>query len=298
MKEGQSISTKDAGKRLDIWLCANIPDCSRKRAKKLLDGGRIFVNGKQVFIAGWKLKENDQIRILKEGEKEAKRDFVRVLYEDKDIIVVDKPAGIVSVSDEKKRKSMAQMVHAYLRKKYAGSAGSYLHPLHRLDTETSGVMVFAKSMAARRLENLFRSHRIERRYIALVCGAVSQNRGRIDVPLEKGRFTGGKKVRIARKKTGKEAVTEFEVKERYNNATLLELNVHTGRTHQIRVHLAHAGHPLAGDKIYGGRIPFSRQALHANVLGFVHPTTGKRLRFTSPVPGDMRKLIEKFRQEI
>lgn len=137
---------------------------------------------------------------------------------------------------------------------------------------------------------------MERRYIALVCGAVSRNRGRIEAPLEKGRFAAGKKVRVARGKKGREAVTDFEVKERYNNATLLELSVHTGRTHQIRVHLAHAGYPLAGDKIYGGTIPFSRHALHAYVLGFVHPTTRKRMRFSSPVPKDMKRLIEKFRQ--
>jgi 23S rRNA pseudouridine1911/1915/1917 synthase len=296
MKEGFKVSANDAGKRLDIWLCANTPDCSRKRAKRLLDGGKVFVNGKRVFIAGWKLMENDEVRIL-EGGEEKRHDYVRVLYEDKDVIVVDKPAGIISVSVEKGKTSMARMVHDYLRRKYAGSAGSYIRPLHRLDTETSGVMVFAKSREAGKMEDLFRSHKIERRYIAVVCGAVSSGRGRIDVPLEKGSFAGGRKVRPAEGRRGKEAVTQFEVKERYARATLLELNVHTGRTHQIRAHLAHAGHPIVGDKLYGGSIPFSRQALHAHVLGFVHPTTGKHMRFRSPIPNDMRKLIEKFRQE-
>ncbi|MBI4223952.1 MAG: RNA pseudouridine synthase, partial [Deltaproteobacteria bacterium] len=154
------------------------------------------------------------------------------------------------------------------------------------------------SKAGEGLENDFRNHRVNRQYLAVVEGAIGDQRGRIDFPLEKGDFKFGIKVREA-ETGGKKALTIFEVIERYPHATLLRVTVQTGRTHQVRVHLSGIGHPLVGDKIYGaGRIPFKRQALHAQVLGFRHPRTGKKIRVESPIPGDIKKLIDWLRENV
>lgn len=227
------------------------------------------------------------------------RQFVKVLYEDKDILIVDKPPGVLS---EPKANSphpdLVWMIKGYLKRKYREAKNSYVKLLHRLDQDTSGALAVALSNAGAGLEDAFRSHQINRQYIAVVEGAVAQQRGRIDFPLEKGEFKFGKKVRVAETE-GKKAVTLFEVIERYPNATLLRVTVETGRTHQIRVHFAEIGHPLVGDKIYGaGRIPFKRQALHAQILGFRHPRTGKKIRVESPLPNDILKLIDDLRGSV
>jgi len=295
-KEGNIMRDADEsrGKRLDVWLSHNIPNCSRKEAKRLLDSGRVLVNGRRVYIAGWQLKPRDRVEVLS-GEKKGKdSSYVKVIFEDRDIIVVDKPAGVLSVAENgSPRTSMEGMVRAYLRKKYGGA--SYIKPVHRLDAETSGAMVFAKSKEGEKLESQFKHHQIARQYIAVVSGRVLEEAGAIKAPLEKGDFGGGRKSCTTVEKAGRHAVTEFQVKERYENATLLELSVKTGRTHQIRVHLAHIGHPVVGDKVYGkvGGIP--RQALHAHILGFKHPATGKWMRFESKPPDDIKKLIDRLR---
>ncbi len=291
------VSDKEAGKRLDIWLSQNVKGCSRKRAKRLLDDGKILVNDKQVYIAGWKLAKGDKIKVLEEKAEKRQRRYISIIYEDRDIIVVDKPAGIISASDENGKRSMTHEIHDYLRRKYARGRGSYICPIHRLDSETSGVVVLAKSKIGQKLEDEFRRHRVERRYYAVVCGNVLKNKDVIDLPIEKGEFGFGRKARTATGKKGRRAITRFEVKERYKNATFVEIEVGTGRTHQIRVHFANLGHPLVGDKIYGTKIAFKRHALHAHVLGFFHPATGRWMRFISPMPQDIKMLIEKLRDE-
>jgi len=294
MKKVFTVSEVDAGKRIDAWLCLKLEGSSRKRIKRLLDSGGVRIGGKRVYIAGWKLKAKDRVEILEEIPKESGSGYVNIIYEDRDIIAVDKPAGILSVTEAGSPKSdLESQVKAYLKRKF--KTGSYIKPVHRLDAETSGVMVFAKSKAGEKIEEQFRYHNIDRRYIAVVEGAVLKDSGRIDAPLEKGNFGGGKKVRAADGEAGRRAVTEYRVRERYSNATLLEISVHTGRTHQIRVHLAGIGHPIIGDKIYGGHYPFWRQALHAAKLGFKHPVTGKKMKFESPLPKDFKDLVDELR---
>lgn len=228
------------------------------------------------------------------------RQFIKILYEDKDLLVVDKPAGVLSEPKaDSPRPDMVRRIKEYLRRKYKGIKNSYVKLLHRLDAETSGAMVVGLSGAAEGLLSDFESHRVDRRYVAVVEGAVNQHSGRIDLPLEKGEFQFGKKVRIAPSGSGKKARTDFEVMERYPNATVLRLTVQTGRTHQVRVHLAAIGHPLVGDQVYGaGAIPFRRQALHAQFLGFRHPRTGKKIRVESPLPSDIRGLIDDLRGSV
>lgn len=288
------VSENEAGKRLDVWLCTK-SGLSRGQVKRALDEGAVRVNGRRVYIAGWNLNTKDRVELMETAAAKGKSaGFVKILYEDKDIIVVDKPAGVLSVPQEGSAKPcLEDQVRAYLRRKY--KTASHLKPVHRLDADTSGAIVYAKSKIGERLEEMFRRHNIERKYLAVVCGTVGPEEGKIDAPLEKGEFGGGRKARTAGGACGKDAVTEYRVKERYANATLLEIRVLTGRTHQIRVHLAIIGHPIVGDGLYGGRADFSRQALHASVLGFKHPASGKKMRFESHTPKDMKDLIDELR---
>lgn len=357
MEHAFTVSGKNAGERIDKFLCLALPNMSRSRIKTLIDDGRVLINRKRVLIAGWELEPEDFIEVrippgfgreendrgdalapdsgrdrksapgeihhedhakirdsierhvARKGGRKIQHDaaeklapsrhrHLKIYFTDRDVIVVEKPAGILSVSSEgKSADDMVSEVKAFLSRRHQTSHGSFVSPLHRLDTETSGIMIFALSKDGKKLEDQFRSHAIRREYVAVVSGQVEESEGIIDIPLEKGDFHGGKKVRRAGRGEGKRAVTEFRVKERYGNATLLDVKVRTGRTHQIRVHLAEKGYPLLGDKLYSeGDRSFNRQALHAAVLGFRHPATGKKMLFHSPLPRDMRELVDKLRQ--
>ncbi|HQG12767.1 MAG TPA: RluA family pseudouridine synthase [bacterium] len=228
---------------------------------------------------------------------------LKIYFEDKDLIVVEKPANMIAVSHKdgrggSKGKTLMDDVRAYMRRKHRGSGGSFILPLHRLDAETSGVMIFALSNTGKRLERDFRDHSIRREYSAVVCGQIVGDQGVIKKALEKGKFRGGHKIRIVDDEEGKHAVTEFSVIERYGDATFVDIRVRTGRTHQIRVHMASIGHPIIGDRVYGegkGATRFPRQALHAKILGFKHPRGGKKMLFKSPLPRDMENLIDALR---
>jgi 23S rRNA pseudouridine1911/1915/1917 synthase len=329
MEQQWKVRPEDSGKRLDAWLCGRLAAVSRKQVKSMIDAGRVRVGGRRVVIAGWKLAAGDAVAILSEkaprekslrgkttvkragSRREERRPPARrqrlrlhVYYADRDLIIVEKPAGILSVPQPgvSAGDDLTSLVRAHLRQRYPESPGSHLVPLHRLDAETSGVMVFALSSTGERLERQFRDHSIRRAYVAVVAGAMERSDGVIDRPLAKGEFGAGRKVRLVAKGEGVRAVTEYRVEERYRDATVLVVRVRTGRTHQIRAHLASEGHPIVGDAVYaGGRGPaveglgFRRHALHASVLGFKHPATKKPLLFRSPLPQDMRDLIDRLR---
>lgn len=224
--------------------------------------------------------------------------------------MVEKPAGLHSVKPPSGNiETIVDRVYAYLRRQFAKGGGSFVKPLHRLDVETSGIIVLALSREGERLEDQFRRHTITRRYLAVVDGALANDEGTINKPLEKGEFGYGRKVRVAEalrlakgniegfaRSTGREAITYYRVKERYRDATLLEVEVKTGRTHQIRVHLASIGHPILGDKLYGSKFShIRRHALHAFFLRFRHPGSGKKLEFNSPLPDDLSALVDHLR---
>ncbi len=294
MKKVYKVGANETGNRLDAWLCKRLPGTSRNSVKRLIDSGSVRVGGRRIYIAGWKLNSNDRVEISEGPAKAKGGSYVKIIYEDRDIIVVDKPAGVLSVPQPKSSMpNLEDQVKAYLKRKY--KTGSYLKALHRLDAETSGAIVFAKSKDGERLEESFRRHDIGRDYLAVVEGHIEKDSGRIEGRIEKGRFGGGRKARPAKGAEGRVAVTEYRVKERYSGSTLLEISVRTGRTHQIRVHLSHMGNPVIGDKLYGATRPFPRQALHARYLRFRHPVTGKKMKFESRVPDDINALIDELR---
>lgn len=319
MERNFKVAKSEAGERIDKWLCKKMPNASRNQIKKLINGGKVLVNKRRVVIAGWKLDAGDDVvvkgpvlqsplppreRVRERGVCAISTSRIKIYHEDRDIIVVEKPVGIISSPADKsevQRDTMLGRVQGYLRRKHGGKA-SFVAAMHRLDAQTSGVMVFALSKIGQRLEDQFRRHTIRREYTAIVMGRIEKSNGVINAPLEKGEFGYGRKVAKAQDGQGKEAVTEFSVKERYLNATLLNIRVRTGRTHQIRVHLAGIDHPLVGDTIYGSEhevavpIEFKRQALHAHMLGFHHPANGKKMAFSSNLPTDMKDLIDQLRQ--
>ena len=278
--------------RLDIWLKDN-KKYSRKKAKQLIDAGKIYINGKKVHIASWEVSSQDKVVVKQASSK--KKGYVKIIHEDQHIIVVDKPAGLLAVPDgDADKGSLLSWIYSYLCKKYA-KKGAFVYPEHRLDKETSGVMVFAKSNSGKKMEGMFKRHQINRRYLALVEGQIMPDAGRFEHSLQKGEFKEGQKTKVAKSGSGKKAITDYYVKEYYQNASLIELTVHTGRTHQIRVHLSEAGYPIIGDKVYGGKQNFPRQALHAHALAFKHPVSNQNLKFNSPLPKDLKDLVDQLR---
>lgn len=300
-----SVKAGDEGKRIDKYLVEVLKGVSRNSIKELLDMGRVKINGKRVVIAKWELLEGDEVEVeekklaFEEVERrESKRYFIKVIHEDRDVIVVEKPAGAVIQAGEEHggAGTFVDSIREYLKRKHGGK-GSFVKAVHRLDKDTSGIMVFAKSKVGEKLIEQFKKHDVERAYLAVVEGLVGRQDGVVDFPISKGDFGHGKRANISRDGQGLKATTKFQVKERYSEATLLRLDLLTGRTHQARVHMAAIGHPIVGDRTYGkpGGISFRRQALHSHVLGFNHPASGKRVYFSSELPEDIKQLIDRLR---
>lgn len=298
----KTLTFSGSTKRLDLWLVSAL-GLSRGKVKERLDFGLVRVNGKKVRIAGWELKAGDKVDVFepaKDMVKRASGGFVEVLHQDTDVIVVVKPAGLLSSPEEDlvETDTMQERVREFLCRKWKAK-NAHIKALHRLDVETSGVMVFALSKAGELLESQFREHTIHREYDALVEGAVEEEEAMITYPLEKGDFSAGRKVRaIKNSDRGTKAKTQFRVVERYPKVTLLRVTPYTGRTHQIRVHLSSIGHPIVGDKLYGSQVKFARHALHAARLGFKHPVSGKRMEFQIGLPKDMREYLDKLRDTV
>ena len=302
MKQTFSVSQNEGGQRIDVWLSKAL-GISRKQVKAKLDSGLVSLNGKKVRIAKWALKAGDRVavRAPNPGAGGKRGGFVNILMDDRHVMVVEKPSGILSVAapGEPEAGSMLDRVREYIKRKHKVKH-AFVSGLHRLDVETSGVMVFAVSKDGERVRRQFADHTIVRRYFAVVDGQVEKEQGVIKGSIEKGKFTGGRKARVIAdnesiSEIAKDARTDYRVVERYENATLLDVMLHTGRTHQIRVHLASIGHPVVGDRTYGSKTKFPRQALHAYILGFRHPVGRNKIEFKSALPNDMQKLIDRLR---
>ncbi len=297
---------------MDVFLASELKNVTRARAQKLVDGGFVLINGR-VAKSSHKVKSGEDIRV--EIPPPEMHDVfpeeipLKVLFEDSDIIVVDKPADMVVHPAHGNWKGT--LVNALLAHcKDLSGIGGELKPgiVHRLDRGTSGVIVAAKNDVAHvELSRQFKAREIKKIYKALVYGNVKNESGAIDTPI--GRSVKDRKKFSARTRKGRVALTEWKVLKRYGtDLTLLEIKLHTGRTHQIRVHFAEAGHALVGDALYGGgarqakRISdggrravveaFGRPALHAAKIGFEHPTKKKWMEFEAPLPHDFKELLD------
>lgn len=263
---------------------------------------RIQVDGRAVK-GNHRLKEGEVVEVVvpppEEMTVEAEAIPLDIRYEDTDVVVVNKPRGMVVHPAPGNRSGT--LVNALLA--HCGDLsgiGGVLRPgiVHRIDKDTSGLIMVAKNDAAHRsLAAQLKAHEVERRYLAVVHGNVSHDRGTIDAPI--GRDPRFRQRMAVEHRNGKPAVTHFEVLERFSRATYVACRLETGRTHQIRVHMKHIAHPLVGDPLYSSqshRFSIQGQALHAETLGFIHPRTGKPIRLTAPLPEDMQRLIKGFRQ--
>lgn len=295
------VESNDAGKRIDVFLSEKIKDMSRSRIQKLIEDNKIKVNLKEIK-SNYKIKNGDEITVeVPEPvmlQIEAEDIDIEILYEDDDIVVVNKPQGMV-VHPAAGNYS-GTLVNALLKKcKTLSSINGVIRPgiVHRIDKDTSGVLVVAKNdFAHQHLAEQIKEHSVKRIYMALTEGVIKQDTGTIDKPI--GRHPIHRK-KMAIVENGKRAVTHFKVLERYKENTLIEARLETGRTHQIRVHMASIGHPLVGDPVYGfkkQKFNLKGQALHAMVLGFIHPRSGEYMEFSSPLPNYFQNLIEKLRR--
>ncbi len=287
--------------RLDVYIASKDENMTRSSAQRQIINGNVFVNGKKITKVAYKVSENDEIVVEKEEAKEIElkaQDIpIDVVYEDNDIIVVNKPKGmVVHPANGNPDGTLVNAVMAICKDSLSGIGGE-IRPgiVHRLDKDTSGLLIVAKNDKAHvNMSEQIKKHEVKKTYVALVRGVVKENEATIDMPI--GRSNSDRK-KMAVTKTGKNAVTHIKVLKRYDKYTLLEINIETGRTHQIRVHLAYIGYPIIGDYIYSnGKNEFGiiGQCLHAKSLEFKHPITGKKMKLEAPLPDYFQKVIEEL----
>ncbi len=289
-----------AGPRLDVYLAGQAPGLSRAAARRLIDEGKVLVNGK-AGRASLRLREGDRIAVELDaaaaapGKPEPQAIPLEILYADEDVIVLNKPSGMVVHPGAGNREGTLANALLALYPEMAG-VGPEERPgiVHRLDKGTSGVMVAARSSRAHAsLVGQFKRHDVRKTYVGLVYGRVAEAEGHIDWPI--GRHATKRKRISIHSKDPRDAETFFRVIEALPEATLLEIRPVTGRTHQIRVHLAAAGHPIVGDGVYGRKKlskRYPRLFLHARTLSFLHPVTGERLEFAAPLPAELGSVLE------
>jgi 23S rRNA pseudouridine1911/1915/1917 synthase len=276
---------------------------SRRQAHAAVRKGQVDVEGRRCLEPG--LEVEPAVPLVYDPNRPglaSSSHQLDVLHEDRQILIVNKPAGVLThPAVQGQRDTLIDRAGSYLARK-RGLTRPYVGVVHRLDQDTTGAILLVTSRRAlRAFQAMFRAHEINRRYLAVVEGVFLTSRGRIDLPLVRDRGDGRPGVARARTQ-GISAVTHYEVLETFgSSASLIACRLETGRTHQIRIHLAEIGHPLVGDPVYRPRsdprfpVPFHRQALHAQALGLVHPITGEQIGVEAPLPADLDELIRELR---
>ena len=296
------VKKEETGQRIDRYL-ATVGKYSRTAIQRLIQEEKIQVN-KKSQKPSYKVQEGDILTVKEEKPVETSlkaQDIpVEVIYEDKDIIVVNKPKGmVVHPANGNPDGTLVNAILSICKDSLSGIGGE-IRPgiVHRLDKDTSGLLIIAKNDESHiKMSEQIKNREVKKIYIALVRGNVKEKEATIDMPI--GRSTKDRK-KMAVTKKGKNAVTHFKVLERFNGYTLLEVRIETGRTHQIRVHLSEIGYPIVGDMVYSnGKNPFGveGQMLHAQKLQFKHPITGKELLLEAPIPEYFKKVLESLEKE-
>ncbi len=311
------IQEEQHGTRLDKFLISATEGISRNYLQKLIRDGEVTVNNEVAKQPSYQLKRGDSVCMTVPAPRPLdtvppENISLDVLYEDSHLIVLNKPAGMLV--HPANGVNLGTLVNALLAHcPDLSGIGGLERPgiVHRLDKDTSGTLVVAKTDSVHRgLSVQFERHSITRQYVAVVCGTPARSVGTIAARIARSRRDRRRMTTVEAR--GRHAVTHYEVLETYSKFALVQLTLETGRSHQIRVHLQHIGHPVAGDAIYGGEqralndahtvelrqafVSLNRQALHARLLGFVHPVTGKNLTFSAPMPKDMQRVVDTLRR--
>ncbi len=300
------VKKEDDKIRIDSYLAKQKNGLSRVAVQRLIEEEKILVNGKKTK-ASYKIQENDKIIVEEDKPKEtnlkAQNIPIEIIYEDKDIIVVNKPKGmVVHPANGNPDGTLVNAVMAICKDSLSGIGGE-IRPgiVHRIDKDTSGILIIAKNDKAHiNLSEQIKNHEVKKTYIAIVRGIVKENEATINMPI--GRSTRDRK-KMAVVKNGKEAITHFKVLERdfEHNITLLEVTIETGRTHQIRVHLSQIGYPIIGDVVYSNgknEWGIQGQCLHAKSLQFKHPNTGEEMYLEAQLPEYFKVILERRKKLI
>ena len=302
------------GTRLDRFLISTVEGVSRTYLQKLIRSGEVTVNDKVVKQPSYQLQHGDRVCLTLPAPRpldtlQPEKIALDILYEDSHLIVLNKPARmLVHPANGVNVGTLVNALLAHCSTDLSGIGGIERPGIvHRLDKDTSGILVVAKTDVVHRgLSVQFERHSITRQYIAVVCGMLTKTTGTVDAQIARSRRDRRRMTTV--ETGGRHAVTHYEVLETYPKFALMQLTLETGRLHQIRVHLQHIGHPVAGDTIYGGEqralndadtpqlkqalTQLKRQALHARLLGFVHPATDENLTFSAPMPKDIQQLLD------
>ena len=300
MKKQFDVTEQNINQRLDMYIASLDLDFSRSMAQKLIENGQVLVNGK-LPKASYKTKLGDRVEIEilepKETNLEAQDIPLDIVYEDDDIIVVNKQKGmVVHPGNGNLDGTLVNAVLNHCKGNLSGIGGE-IRPgiVHRLDKDTSGLIVIAKNDKAHiSLSKQIQDRKVKKIYTALVRGVIPEDTATIDMPI--GRSNTDRK-KMAVRKDGKEAITHIKVVKRYEKYTLIRVKIDTGRTHQIRVHMAEIGYPVVGDEVYSnGKNEFNvhGQMLHSTSLDFVHPITGKQMHFEAPLPKYFEDVLNKL----